>query len=399
MKPLRAQTGFVVPTVIFALAILGVVAVAALSLSGDEQRSARAFRESGLALYSAEAGLRKALGSWDTAGVRTLTPGDSLVVGSGWTALPNHASYRVVIYKADSGQLQQFVVIAQGRRPSQVGGQATVTALVTGVPVFKWGIFTQNGITISGGGITDGYNSGNGPYDPTAIDSSGSLATNGNITLSGGGTAVKGDAAAAGTNSGGTVTGSRSNGVTAFPTLPTLACPAGGYTPAGNVPISSGITYNAATGVLTVSGGKNLTLTPPPSQYYFSSLTLSGGSTLTINSAGQHVDIYIENKLDLSGGGIINTAATQTALGIWACGTPASPQGWTLSGGSGAYFSVYAPNHDITVSGSGDLYGAIVGRSLNSSGGSKVHYDEALTQLPSKNLVTVSGSWAEVSAF
>jgi hypothetical protein len=399
MNVLREQKGFVVPTAIFALVLLGVVAVAALSMSGDEQRSSRAFRESGLAVYSADAGLRHALGTWDTTAVKALNPGDSLVVGggSGWISMPNRASYRVVIYKADSGQLQQFVVVAQGRRPSQVGGEATVTALVSGVPLFKYGIFTQGDITLSGGSVTDGYNSENGPYNPAAIDSTGSIATNGNISMSGGSTIVNGDAKSAGTNSGGTVTGTRTGGATPFPAPATIACPTGGYTP--SVPGGAGISYNPATGVLTVSGGKNVTLgVPAAGYYYFSSVTLSGGATLTMSSSA-HVDIYIDNVLNLSGGGIINTSSLPPSLSIWACGNPPSPAGWTLSGGSGAYFSVYAPNHDITVSGSGDIWGAIVGASLNSSGGSAIHYDEGLQQLPSKNLTSVSGSWAQVSAF
>jgi hypothetical protein len=37
--------------------------------------------------------------------------------------------------------------------------------------------------------------------------------------------------------------------------------------------------------------------------------------------------------------------------------------------------------------------------SLTASGGSKLHYDEALTLSPSKQLVTVTWSWAEVSPF
>ena len=305
MKLLRAQTGFVVPTVIFALVILGVVAVAAISMSGDEQRSARAFKESGLALYSAEAGLGQALGSWDTAGVRTLNPGDSLVVGSGWTALPNHASYRVVIYKADSNQLQQFVVISQGRRPSQVGGQATVTALVSGVPLFRWGLYSAGNIVITGGGMTDGYNSGVGSYAATA-DSGGSVATNGSVSMSGGGTIIKGDATAQGMVSGGAVTGTATNGAPPFPAQPIPACPVGGYTPAANVPSGSGISYNAGTGVLSVSGGKTITLTAPPSTYYFSQVVLSGGSQLINNGA---INIII----DTASGGVSTPATTAAA--------------------------------------------------------------------------------------
>ncbi len=50
------REGFVLPTVIFTMAILGLLAAAALSTANDEQRSSRAMREAGAALYAAEAG-------------------------------------------------------------------------------------------------------------------------------------------------------------------------------------------------------------------------------------------------------------------------------------------------------------------------------------------------------
>lgn len=394
---LARREGFVLPVVLFALVILGVVAIAALWTSDDERRSERAFKESEVALYAAETGLRNALGTWSPTAVAALQPGDSLVVGGGWTSTANHASYRGVIYRVDNNKLQQYVVIAQGRRPSGVGGEATVTALVSGVPIFKWGIFTQGNISLSGGAITDGYNSANGPYNPAAIDSTGSVAANGSILLSGGSTTVNGDATAAGTNSGGIVTGTRTASAPALPTKPILACPAGGFTPASDVPGGSGISYTAATGVLTVSGGKNLTLgTPAAGYFYFSSVTLSGNSTITVTAG--HTDIWISDFLNISGGTIVNTSTLPPALSFWSCGT-ASTNMWTLSGGSGAYFSVYAPNHPITVSGGGDIYGAIVGAALTSSGGAKIHFDEALMNSASKNVAIVSGSWAELSAF
>jgi hypothetical protein len=213
--------------------------------------------------------------------------------------------------------------------------------------------------------------------------------------MSGGTTIVQGDAISQGTNSGGTVTGTRTGGAAAFPVQPNLACPAGGFT--ASVPAGAGITYVPATGKLTVSGGKNITLPVPPTQYYFSQVILSGGSTITMNSGGAHADIIISDKLDLSGGGIVNTSSHPTELGLNACGSPVSPSTWNLSGGSGAYFSVYAPNHPINISGSGDIYGAMIGASYNSSGGSHLHYDEALGRVGNPNALSVfAGSWAQV---
>ena len=54
---LAGREGFVMPAVLFVLAILSIFAVAAISTANDEQRSSRAFREANGAMYAAEAGL------------------------------------------------------------------------------------------------------------------------------------------------------------------------------------------------------------------------------------------------------------------------------------------------------------------------------------------------------
>ena len=66
-----------------------------------------------------------------------------------------------------------------------------------------------------------------------------------------------------------------------------------------------------------------------------------------------------------------------------------------MSGGSGAYFALFALNHAVTVSGGGAIYGALVVGSLVNSGGSTIHYDEALGRIGVATLV--AGSWTEVS--
>jgi len=390
------RRGFVLPAVIFALVILTILAVVAFRTSDDERRAARALRESAVALYAAEAGLRSTLGAWPTSPVQALKPGDSLNLGR--QPLPNKASHRTVIHRVDNGGLQVYAVVVEGRGGGPLGGQSTLTQVVTALPTFKWGIFTENGITISGGTGTDGYNSNAGPYYAPKADSTGSLATNGSVVLNGGTSRVKGDVAAVGTVSkyGATVTGTTTSGAPPFPVMPVIPCPTGGYTQ--DVPRGPGISYDPRTGVLRVSGGgKNITLPAPPTQYYFSQVVLTGGAKLVINGAGQHVDIYIDNVLSVSGGGVVNSGAMPTQLGIWACGSPANPAKWDLTGGSGSYYSLYAPNHDVAVSGSSDLYGAIVAASLTASGGTQFHYDEALAQQPSDRVAILTGSWAQIS--
>ncbi len=238
--------------------------------------------------------------------------------------------------------------------------------------IFTWAIFGQTGATLSSSTRVDGYDSRQGPYDPARADSTGDVGTNGNAALNS--ATVWGDVTAAGTVSNSkNVTGTVTQKAPPFPSMPVVTCPTGGYTP--SVPSGSGVTYDPATGVLKVSS-TNLTLPAPPNQYYFHQVTLSGGATLTINGGGGHVDIYIDDKLTVSGGGIINVSSVPTHVTVFGCGSGTST--WSINGGSGAYFAVYAPTHNVTLSASGDLFGSVVGATVQTQGGYRVHYDQAL---------------------
>ena len=69
---------------------------------------------------------------------------------------------------------------------------------------------------------------------------------------------------------------------------------------------------------------------------------------------------------------------------------------WALSGGTGSYFAVYAPDHPLAITGNSSLYGALIGASISNTGGAKIHFDEALLR-SSSNLKVVPGSWTETS--
>src|SRR2546423_13177816 len=58
-EPRGNRDGFVLPTVVFAVAIMSIVVVASVTTSQDERRASRAVRESTLAMYTAEAGRRQ----------------------------------------------------------------------------------------------------------------------------------------------------------------------------------------------------------------------------------------------------------------------------------------------------------------------------------------------------
>ena len=384
------RRGFVLPAVIFSLAIMSIVVVIALTAANDERRASRATRETILATYVAEAGVRKTLGSLPSASIAALNSGDSLDLG--WQTLPNSGAYRPVIHRIDNGGRHQYMMVVQGRRTSVNGGQSNIVVLFTGDGIdFKFGVYAQSKLTISGGGISDSFDSDVAAYNAATAGNNGDLASDSTISLSAG-TVVKGDVTSARTVTGGIISGTVTQNASPFPANQILNCPTGGYTPAASIPTGPGISYNATTGDLTVSGGNTLTLPATATQYYFSSVVTSGGSKITFNNPSDaHIDIWVDDMLNVGGGGLANPSGKATTLSVLSCGVSAS--NWTISGGSDAYFSVYAPNHDVTVSGSSDLWGALAAKQVTASGGSKFHYDQALGR---GRLNPVAGSWAQL---
>jgi hypothetical protein len=125
------------------------------------------------------------------------------------------------------------------------------------------------------------------------------------------------------------------------------------------------------TGDLTVSGGKTVTLAN--GTYCFHDLTLSGNSELRVTGP---VVIRLTGQLKASGGTFANPTNVPANLQI--SSSYAGKDGVSLSGGSGAYLTVYAPKTGVTISGNAPLYGAVLGKTLTLSGNASVHYDVRL---------------------
>jgi len=386
------RKGFVLPSVIFAITIMSVIVVVALSTATDERRSSRATRESTLAMYAAEAGLRQTYGAWPIAPVKALNPGDSLDLG--WQNLPNKAAYRAVIHRLDKGGLQEYNVVVQGRRTDPTAGIVTIVGGVGGVSIFRYGVYTEGILYLTSGGTFDAYDSDLGPYSLATADST-SLWANSDMTITQ--TTVKGDARAVGTmtfGAGGVVTGASSSGATPIAPMDIIPCPAGGFTPTANVPAGPGISYSSVSGVLTVSSGKTLTLTD--TSYSFSSIVLTGNAKLVFPGSPR-ANVVLRDSINAGSGTIVNQAANAAALSFSSCGTSATPAYWALSSnGTASYYTVYAPNHIVYELGGGDFYGAIVASIYYATGGGKFHYDLALARLSSNKLAVQRGSWAQL---
>jgi hypothetical protein len=250
--------------------------------------------------------------------------------------------------------------------------KAVITAQFRGKPSYNYAILTAGDMSLSGGTITDSFNSDVAGYDPATAGSDGDIrSSTGDITLSGGPTQVNGDAAAAGTVADASkVTRTVTNG-TASVTIPPVNSPCGSsYSNGSGI---TGGTYLSPTGQLVGTAGQVITLTN--GTYCLSSITLSGNSTLTVSGS---VTIYLTANSDFSGGSIANTTSLAKNLTIYSS-VVSTTDGITLSGGSQAYFTIYAPNAKVTFSGNSSMYGAVVAGSFTASGGGKIHYDQSLS--------------------
>lgn len=120
---------------------------------------------------------------------------------------------------------------------------------------------------------------------------------------------------------------------------------------------------------LNMQGGDNLRV--EGGVYYFDSIKLSGGATLTI--AGP-CTFYVAGSIDATGGAFVNEAHDPHNLSIISSGSDVK-----ISGGTVFYGSILAPYADVVLSGNdAGFYGAVVGRTVDLLGDYSFHVDESL---------------------
>jgi len=258
------------------------------------------------------------------------------------------------------------------------------------VPGFDYGAFAnQCDLTFGGGAVTDSYNSAFGTYAMTVTNTGGNIGTNGTsnscVKLNGSTTDINGniDIGPGGipgttiTTSGGANFDS-SSVLTAPVSLPSVVIPVVG-TNQGNQSINSNTSLAPNQTYGDVSVTSNSTVTLSSGDYVMNSLRLTGNSIIALNITTGPVTIYIVSDLDIAGGSVTNATNKSTNL-IFMAGPACTNV--KLTGGAGASFACYAPNSDITISGGGEIFGAIVGKTVKDTGGSLIHYDKALASIP-----------------
>jgi len=296
---------------------------------------------------------------------------------------------------------------------------------------FPFGLFATGtscpAITFSGGGnsdpATDSYSSKNGTYGGgNLFDTGGDVGSNGGISLTGH-SQIGGEIAVPSLTAvppkpcvGGDYVTSGSAGVynpgNAYPsnvpvaagpyTFPTPPDPTPLPTPASPVPSNPCVPpVNNTTcavpgtyGNISLSGQQTLILAPGVYNIY--SLSSSGQSSITVNPPGAVVLNFpsaSQNPISISGQGIASSDNIPNDMQVNYGGTGTV----TLSGNGASYAVVDAPNAGLTVSGNGDFFGRVVGKTVTYSGNGKFHFDTATALAPQSNGGYVLISFREVT--
>jgi hypothetical protein len=252
---------------------------------------------------------------------------------------------------------------------------ATVVAISAKGPN-AYGIIGLDWVTMNGGASTDSYKSGDGPYSAGLALQNGSVASNGDIRMTGGAT-IHGDASPGPgcTASGGYVTGSTTS-LASF-----LSFPNPDAADAKFVNNNASVADFVKNGSFSVSG--NCTIDFHAGVYYFHDFSATGGAIINANIDGP-VTIYVENSFTLTGGSSAYQAKAQN-LKVVALNSGSSV---TLGGNADIYIDVYAPLSDVTISGTGALYGDVVGKTATLSGRAGIHFDES-SSTQTRKIVTV----------
>ena len=261
-------------------------------------------------------------------------------------------------------------------------------------------------LSLNGGGnsnpFTDSFSSANGgTYATTNTPTGGDVGSNGGVSLSGhamvGGLVGVLSTNAAGPPCGGPNGDYYTNGANAglynpgnaFPqnVLNQLAAPVTFPTPPDPVPLPPSTPYAGGStlvpgtyGAITLTGD----LTLSPGVYNIYSLNMSGKANIVVNPPGAVVINFPStsaNPISFSGQSIMSNTAIANDLLINYSGTGTI----NISGQNASYFNLDAPLSTVNVSGKGDVYGRVIGQTLNWSGNGKFHFDKASSLGPPNN--------------
>jgi hypothetical protein len=131
-------------------------------------------------------------------------------------------------------------------------------------------------------------------------------------------------------------------------------------------------------GVLNIFGNVHL--------YVTGSINLNNGAQIRVNgmplipSTWSSAMIYLDGDLNAGNSNGINNM-TEKPFNFQLFGTGDGNQNWVIYNSGAFYGTYYAPNADIEIKSSGDIFGSVSGKSYNMKNAGNLHYDIDLSNM------------------
>ncbi|MFA6046757.1 MAG: hypothetical protein WC718_17370 [Phycisphaerales bacterium] len=430
-------------------AVTAVIASNFLFRSAQEAKLAtRSFFQSA-ALNLAEAGVEEGIFTVNTNGF-TGANGWALATGSSTdyvksiaTGLDFQQATGSIHVRVDAAASNSPIITAAGL--IAIPNQPAILKQIrvgSAAPMRLWSntIVSKGNVTFSGSAAIDSYDSSLGPWNPATNRSDhatvatnatvqvtgnaeiyGYVATNGTTPQVGGSGRIYGATSPASPNVDASRVRADFNANLSEPTVPAVTMIALGSYALGTSSVvvlprlgdavsENGRYVYSATDIsltgsstLMIDGAVDIIVSGPFSVGGTSQLTVGGGVALNPS-----LNLYCSGDVSMGGNGMVNSTTKPSSLCIWGTKVGETPQTVALGGSSDFIGTIYAPNANITTSGSADVFGAMIGKTVTLGSGTAFHYDVQLEQTttsagPTPLAGTGNGylrvrSWSELKA-
>lgn len=354
------------------LAMLTLIGIMAIQNTNTEIDLAYNKSHSDKAFYIAEAGAKRAF--VDINNDNEWRAGYNAIDFSGGEYSVSLTDSSAVSALYDTVVIQSEGVYHQGT------GVIELITVPTYLHPFSYAMFGKAGIVFDKTTCTNSFNSDSGGYATTMLDSLGSVGTNGTITT------------ARDVNFGGDVTTATEGGITLgvnntvngdtsstrdsvdIPDIPNSEFVwAESINAAQHGMTGSNYTYNNGSHTLVAGSYANIVLSS--GVYYFSSIELGQGSTISL-APGADVTIYVTGDVILRQESTINDGGSPADLRIFSNGSTLQ-----FDQNNAFYGAFYGPNAHIQYDQTTNVYGSLVANTLKLDQGACFHYDRDLSKI------------------
>ncbi len=272
---------------------------------------------------------------------------------------------------------------------SGVQSNVEVVVQLAPKPVFQYGLFGAMGIRIDRGGLTDSYDSRQGPYDPLHAMSHGTIGTNNTASASielKQGTAINGHVVVGSGLSDPLTAVAQDATVVITGIPPVLSAPQPLPLPAVD---TSGLSCSQD---LVLPKDGTFTFVQANSPYCYASISLGKNSAIQVSGDVQvytgSLSVDKESTLNVNANG----RPTQLVMMITSNSSVEFDKEGTFVG------ALYAPHSNVTFKKELDVYGSVVARHLEVNKDASFHYDEALKELvaPVAGYTTTILAWRDL---